>query len=81
MIGEPDAGKPHVRFDEGAQETCDIAARLRPTLPSPQGFSSSCRNLLGSRLPFGVSLKKRTLLLLLLQALLDEIAIVDQFAD
>jgi len=32
MIGEPDAGKPHVRFDEGAQETCDIAARLCPTL-------------------------------------------------
>ena len=21
MIGEPDAGKPHVRFDEGTQET------------------------------------------------------------
>ena len=33
MIGEPDAGKPHVRFDEGVQETCDIAAHLRPTLP------------------------------------------------
>ena len=32
MIGEPDAGKPHVRFDEGAQETCGIAARLCPTL-------------------------------------------------
>jgi hypothetical protein len=36
MIGEPDAGKPHVRFDEGVQETCDIAARLRPTLQSLQ---------------------------------------------
>jgi len=35
MIGEPDAEKPHVRFDEGVQETCDIAARLRPTLPEP----------------------------------------------
>jgi hypothetical protein len=35
MIGEPDAGKPPVRFDEGVQETCDIAARLRPTLQSP----------------------------------------------
>ena len=35
MIGEPDAGKPHVRFDEGVQETCDIAARLRPTLQTP----------------------------------------------
>ena len=22
MIGEPDAGNPHVRFDEGVQETC-----------------------------------------------------------
>jgi hypothetical protein len=22
MIGEPDAGNPHVRFDEGRQETC-----------------------------------------------------------
>jgi hypothetical protein len=36
VIGEPDAGKPHVRFDEGVQETCDIATRLRPTLQSPQ---------------------------------------------
>jgi hypothetical protein len=35
VIGEPDAGKPPVRFDEGVQETCDIAARLRPTLPAP----------------------------------------------
>ena len=35
MIGEPDAGKPHVRFDEGVQETCDIAARLRPTPQRP----------------------------------------------
>ncbi len=32
MIGEPDAGKPHVRFDEGVQETCDTVTRLRPTL-------------------------------------------------
>ena len=38
MIGEPDAGKPHVRFDEGVQETCDIAARLRPTLQETVGF-------------------------------------------
>jgi hypothetical protein len=22
VVGEPDAGKPHVRFDEGMQETC-----------------------------------------------------------
>jgi len=34
MIGELDAGNPHVQFDEGAQETCDIATRLCPTLPS-----------------------------------------------
>jgi len=32
MIGEPDAGKLQVRFDEGMQETCDHATRLRPTL-------------------------------------------------
>jgi hypothetical protein len=32
MIGEPDAGKPHVRFDEGVQETCGSVTRLRPTL-------------------------------------------------
>ena len=37
MIGELDAGNPHVQFDEGAQETCDIVTRLRPTLPSPPG--------------------------------------------
>jgi hypothetical protein len=42
VIGEPDAGKPHVRFDEGVQETCDIAARLRPTLPCPHGRLSAC---------------------------------------
>ena len=35
MIGEPDAGKPHVRFDEGVQETCDSVTRLCPTLPKP----------------------------------------------
>jgi len=33
MIGEPDAGNPHVRFDEGVQESCDSATRLCPTLP------------------------------------------------
>jgi hypothetical protein len=35
MIGEPDAGNPPVRFDEGVQETCDLATRLCPTLQSP----------------------------------------------
>src|ERR1700675_2646669 len=30
MIGEPDAGNPHVRFDEGRQETCVRVARLSP---------------------------------------------------
>ena len=40
MIGEPDAGNPHVRFDEGRQETCVRAARLSPTLRSPQIISS-----------------------------------------
>ena len=34
MIGEPDAGKPHVRFDEGVQETCGSVTRLCPTLPA-----------------------------------------------
>jgi hypothetical protein len=38
---------PHVQFDEGAQETCDIAARLCPTLPQPLAILSSTR----SRLP------------------------------
>ena len=32
MVGEPDAGNPHVRFDEGTQETYNSVARLRPTL-------------------------------------------------
>jgi hypothetical protein len=35
MIGELDAGNPHVQFDEGAQETYDSATRLCPTLPQP----------------------------------------------
>src|SRR3954449_580645 len=34
MTGEPDAGNPQVRFDEGMQETCVRVARLRPTLRS-----------------------------------------------
>jgi hypothetical protein len=33
MVGELDAGKPHVQFDEGALETYDSATRLCPTLP------------------------------------------------
>jgi hypothetical protein len=32
VIGELDAGNPHVQFDEGRQETCVRAARLSPTL-------------------------------------------------
>ena len=32
MVGELDAGNPHVQFDEGVQETCDSATRLCPTL-------------------------------------------------
>ena len=35
MIGEPDAGNLHVRFDEGTQETDGFVPRLRPTLQSP----------------------------------------------
>ncbi len=35
MVGELDAGNPHVQFDEGALETCDNATRLCPTLPKP----------------------------------------------
>jgi hypothetical protein len=34
VIGELDAGNPHVQFDEGRQETCVRAARLSPTLRS-----------------------------------------------
>jgi len=34
MIGEPDAGKPPVRFDEGVQEPA--MPRLRPTLQRPR---------------------------------------------
>jgi len=35
VVGEPDAGNPHVRFDEGVQETCRKATRLCSTLQSP----------------------------------------------
>jgi hypothetical protein len=35
MVGELDAGNPHVQFDEGAQETYDCVTRLCPTLPKP----------------------------------------------
>ena len=40
MIGELDAGNPHVQFDEGAQETCDSVTRLCPTLRSPHKIFS-----------------------------------------
>jgi hypothetical protein len=41
MIGEPDAGNLHVRFDEGAQETCgSAAARLCPTLQRPEHLTA-----------------------------------------
>jgi hypothetical protein len=34
MIGEPDAGNPHVQFDEGVQKTCGSVTRLCPTRPA-----------------------------------------------
>jgi hypothetical protein len=37
MIGEPDAGNPHVRFDEGRQETC--VSRGAPVSYSTRGGS------------------------------------------
>jgi hypothetical protein len=40
MVGDLDAGNPHVQFDEGAQETCDSITRLCPTLPQPLAISS-----------------------------------------
>ena len=36
VIGEPDAGNLHVRFDEGTQETDGFVPRLRPTLRNPR---------------------------------------------
>jgi hypothetical protein len=36
MIGEPDAGKPHVRFDEGVQETCDTRRACALLYQSPR---------------------------------------------
>jgi hypothetical protein len=41
MVGELDAGNPHVQFAEGAQETCGIAARLCLTLPQPLAIGQS----------------------------------------
>jgi len=37
VVGEPDAGNPHVRFDEGVQETCRKATRLCSTLRGSGG--------------------------------------------
>jgi hypothetical protein len=45
MIGELDAGNPHVQFDEGAQETCDSVTRLCPTLPKPLASWFLSRNV------------------------------------
>ena len=44
MVGELDAGNPHVQFDEGVQETCDSATRLCPTLPKPLASGLSLRD-------------------------------------
>jgi hypothetical protein len=41
MIGELDAGNPHVQFDEGVQETCDSATRLCPTLHGVAGWGAA----------------------------------------
>jgi len=48
MIGEPDAGKPHVRFDEGVQEThgppqraCALLHRSPPSGKSLLPFESA----------------------------------------
>jgi len=38
VVGEPDAGNPHVRFDEGVQETCRKATRLCSTLRRGRGL-------------------------------------------
>ncbi len=50
MVGELDAGNPHVQFDEGALETCENATRLRPTLRASEVmlmYLLSERNQLG----------------------------------
>ena len=48
MIGEPDAGKPHVRFDEGVQETCGSVTRLCPTLHgAPRGGKRAISLIIG----------------------------------
>src|ERR1035441_6222951 len=46
-------GKPHVRFDEGTQETCDIVARLCPTLRggNPAAFPCFVRLMKVAALP------------------------------
>ena len=50
MVGEPDAGNPHVRFDEGTQETGGNAPRLRPTLPMlPLYVAEPCSAYTGAR--------------------------------
>jgi len=61
MIGEPDAGNPHVRFDEGRQETCVRAARLSPTLRSPHTDSApSLINLFRPFRSFQLPIFRRT---------------------
>jgi hypothetical protein len=54
MIGEPDAGNLHVRFDEGTQETDGNVPRLRPTLQRPRVKQRTfvvVARLMRSRLP------------------------------
>ena len=59
MIGEPDAGNPHVRFDEGRQETCVRAARLSPTLRSPREHCSFAIDWFRRPAPSQISLFRR----------------------
>jgi hypothetical protein len=62
MVGELDAGKPHVQFDEGAQETCDIAARLCPTLRKAPRVPSTAipgffNPFIGSKDPYALKIQ------------------------
>ena len=43
MIAEPDAGNPHVRFDEGVQETCFTRRACALLYPSTAGMTLTCQ--------------------------------------
>jgi hypothetical protein len=59
-IGKPDAGNPHVRFDERGRETEPLAQRLNATAPFLDSTATLAMTFKWNRLFLGVAYAART---------------------